>query len=448
MAYGETTFRHHIDDVYVAFSEGDESRRELLKKQRKYRIIGGETYFCFIDSKTQKEEWFYCPKSRKVSICTADGKVEHEYMCLGYNGSYRLPHKGRGSTFLCLSGPNPGPMTLKGDCFLREFGNMNPFVISSKGYNETDVVCLYRVDMDNIVAGQPVPIIDYQQPYLAHAGEEIATPLYSKRNAYNGEGCQISDDGKRFRTGVVNSFIKNPEDFYFREFEIVNLKETEQKYRYSKSVSISTYSTTDVGAEREKEEAKKERERARREWEEEVKRNNKRTKIENDRKIETMRKKFPRKQMRGQPEFFLIEDPKTKEQKWYYCPKATIVQTKDPNRGKTEEYVSLGMKSTDLLVDDGKARMSTKAYESTDIVLVFEVKLEKGKKPVIKRDKYYIIHLDTMDMIECSGSGCAYISSDSETMKVRNPFATDTRFDLISTRTNETLDTHVSGPSI
>ena len=444
MATKESVYRYYVDEACVTFAEGDDSRRQALMNERKYCTINGQVYFCFINSTTQEEEWFYCPKSSKVTLATKDGTFECEYMCLGYDESYKLNHKGKGVGYFVLSRKGTVPMELQGDCFLDEFGLMNPFIISSKGFNETDVVCLYRVDMNNLKEGNPK--IDYKEPYLAHVSEEIATPVNLEYYYCAGHGCQISDDGKYFRNGVTDFVIKNPENYRFYEYEINGLEMTQHEASRPDRKKLSRYSTRDLVAEREAERIKAQEEKERIEREEEEKKNNKKTTIENDPKLETMRKNFPRKQMKGQPEFFLIENPVTKEEKWYYCPPATLIERRNSENDSFSRHVSLGCASPELMVDDGKVIISPETYSSTDIVMVYEVELAKDKKPKINRRKYYILHLDTLDMVECSGTSVAHISRDGESMKVRNPFAPNTRYDLLSTRNDEIIDTYVSAP--
>ena len=96
--------------------------------------------------------------------------------------------------------------------------------------------------------------------------------------------------------------------------------------------------------------------------------------------------------------------------------------------------------SSDPRVDDGKVKMSVEAYKSTDIVILYEVDIQKDKKPVIKRNKFYIVHLDTLDMIERNNYlSSVTISEDGETMEVLNPYAPDTRYEWVPTRPNTAL---------
>ena len=304
----EERHNYYSSEFSVEISDLEENNRAKLLKGHKHRTIKGKTYYCFVNSVTKEEEWFYCPKPKKVTIKHFEGKAQIEYIGLTH-----------------MTQPD------NREYLLDQWANVDnsPVVISEKGYNETDVVCLYRADITQTKNGVLSPVIDYSEPYLAHAGQEYAVPfgasksLYNteKRYFYNNHGFQISDDGKHIRDGVETSITLKPEKIKFNEYDLKDLKITEN------SKDLSNYTMRDLVVEQQEEEKARKRK-------EEIDENHQKTKIEKDEKIDYLRNNFERKQMQGQPEFFLIENPETKEKKWYYCPQATLFVYRNPRTKK------------------------------------------------------------------------------------------------------------------
>lgn len=163
------------------------------------------------------------------------------------------------------------------------------------------------------------------------------------------------------------------------------------------------------------------------------------TALENDNKEKELKKYHKSKNVCGVDIYSFI-DQKTGEEKWLAYANPSVLTIYDNKHESIEEQVAvLGINDEKNIDDCGRAIMSVKGYLNSDVTILYEVAFDENNTPSIDPKNCYIVHIKSGEMIPFPSNHLVRFSQDGERMRVLNPFAPNSRYDIYSTRIDDKM---------